>query len=258
MDITFDQYIKNPSNIRSMTNDLRLFYEVKYRAKWDNLMVRENNKVTYHLYTDGTNYFVYIKMPSETVEEFYYDTVIKFSPNEKAASQRASLKTYYVKFFSNDPSFLYNAEYAFNKNKLLIEELTPRMSKMALHTPARETNPNSQVIYIKSLYFAYIFINRKGLWTKSLYTNDTNFKANLLAAIKDTEIKVAERIEAGKDPEAATKRIRQEKRLTQTNVQADRAEAQDNKTVKLVGKTKKTTVLDGVKHSKTSKFVKRH
>ena len=55
-----------------------------YMNKLDKIMVRENGKAEYHLFKDkGELYYAYIKVPSEVIENFYYDVIIEFRQPDK-------------------------------------------------------------------------------------------------------------------------------------------------------------------------------
>ena len=79
-----EQYILNPalkSNavLNAATREL---IKKSYQQKFDNIMLRENGKVTYYLFHEPKKqiYWAYIKVPSEVVDHFYYDVIFKFTP----------------------------------------------------------------------------------------------------------------------------------------------------------------------------------
>ena len=97
MDITFNQYISNPmgKNNAIMSSSSREFMKMRYKKKFDNLMLRENGKIEFHLYTAPNNvYWIYVKIPSEVVKKFYYDVLIKFTATEKVKSGGKDLFEY--------------------------------------------------------------------------------------------------------------------------------------------------------------------
>ena len=194
--ITYDDYIKNPMSKENAVFSHREMYAGMYKDKLNKIMVRENGEVKYFLYTSSDKYYVYIKIPSEIVPEFYYDVVIEFSPNSTISR---SIKDYNVKCYSNDPSFVFTFAHAFIENGLFINELQPKMSKEAISNVAKEKNPSNQVGYVKSLYFAYLIMKDRGLFDKIKFESEAsplNLR-DLLSKIEDADIKVSKRTEAG-------------------------------------------------------------
>lgn len=193
-EITFKQYVDNPTGAKTAVISYRKMYEDLYSDKWSKIMTREAGKIDYELYYHNHDYYCYLKIPSENIEGFYYDVVIKMTIDSK----QHMLKDCPVQFFSNDPSFNYTFAHAFKKNKLTIKDLESKMSKEALMKPAKERNPQDTIGYVKTLYFAYIVMNEKGLFVPSLYQmNGKKYNKNfLLSKISNTEDKINERTQA--------------------------------------------------------------
>ena len=73
MKILFDKYIDNPAGSGSVVTN-RSLYKKMYKDKFDKVMVREQGKVTYKLYKANDKIdsdYVYLKIPSEVIPEFY-------------------------------------------------------------------------------------------------------------------------------------------------------------------------------------------
>ena len=151
MEMTYDQYIQNPMGRKNSVFSGREMYRDRYTQKWDAIRLRENGDIAFQLSKTKTDYFVYIKIPSEVVPKFYYDVVIRFyPPKDRAAVQmERTLSNYNVQFFSNDPSFVFTFAHAFKKNNMIITDLNQRMSKLALRQVAKERNSQDQVGYAK-------------------------------------------------------------------------------------------------------------
>ena len=169
MEMTFYQYIQNPMGKENAVISNRTMYMDLYKAKLDKILVRENGKIEHHCYSIGTKYMCYLKIPSEVVPNFYYDVLVEFAPPKKVIGNSGSLKDYNVRFYSNDPSFVYTFAHAFIKNGLFIDKYSDKMSKEAIQKVAKEKNPKNQVGYVKSLYFAYLFMQSRGLFSKLRY-----------------------------------------------------------------------------------------
>lgn len=173
MNMTLEQYILNPmgKNNAVLSASAREIMRKTYSKKFDNILLREHGKIEYYLYKHSKNntYYVYMKIPSEVVKDFYYDVVMKFSANEDVESGGTNLFKYNVQFYSNDPSFVYTYAHVFYKNNLFIKELAPKMSKEALKKEAKEKNPGNNVGYVKALYFAYLVMENRKLYKKSRF-----------------------------------------------------------------------------------------
>ena len=196
MEITFNDYIQNPMGKDNAVISNRSMYARMYQTKLDKILVREAGKIDIKAFKSKSKYICYIKIPSEIVPKFYYDTVIEFNPPE-GISLDGSLKNYNVKFYSNDPSFVYTFAHAFIENDIFIKWLTDKMSKEAVKKVAVQKNPQNQVGYVKSLYFAYLIMNKRGYFSKTRYT-DPYTQESLKKEIEDADKKLQEREDAGK------------------------------------------------------------
>lgn len=209
MEMTYNQYIQNPMGIRNSVISNREMYREMYTKKWGEIKLRENGNIKYIIMRSKSDYYVYIKIPSEVVPKFYYDIVVRFYPpkDKKAVEMERTIENYNVQFYSNDPSFVFTFAHSFKKNGLIFQDMNPRMSKLALKQNADVRNPTNQVGYVKSLYFAYLEIKNKGLLQKISYTAAIPYDKNyLLSVIEDADIKIDKRQEEGKNLEKKKKR----------------------------------------------------
>lgn len=208
MKMTFSEYIQNPAGKQNAVFSQREMYRAIYTQKLDKLLLRENNKIDYNLYTDKGDYYIHIKIPSETVEKFYYDVVVRFFSDDSTISMKTGLKNYNVQFFSNSPDFVFTYAHVFLEKDLFIEDLKPKMSKLAIKKEANVRNPDGVVGYVKGLYFAYLIMENRGLFTKSkfnLYAKKYD-KKKLLHEIEDADVKISKRQEEAKKKEKQTKK----------------------------------------------------
>ena len=203
MEISLNQYILNPalkSNAILNANTRELIKQ-SYQSKFDNIMLRENGKVTYYLYTDNNKgvYWAYFKVPSEVVPKFYYDVIFKFTPTTGTGIFEDLFK-YNVRFYSNDPNFVFTFAYVFKKEDIFIKELQSKMSKEALTKAPEEKNPTEQISYEKAIYFAYLIMKERSLNRLSRFKSeasplDVKF---ILQNVMNADDKIAERQEEGK------------------------------------------------------------
>lgn len=255
MKFTFTQYTENPFGKANGVFTHRQMYKELYTKKFNKIVLREAGKINYNCYKENSTgrYFIHIKIPSEVVEKFYYDVVIEFYPSNKTASLKPTLENYYVRFFSNDPSFVYTFAYAFNKHDCFIKELSSRMSKRALTDKALEKNPKALVGYVKSIYFAYIFMKSKSLFSKARFEqNSTEVDFNkLIKEIEPADKWIIAREEAGKIQ--AQKNNARKKELHDKIEQDTSAQ---NRTVR-AKVTKAVKTASNISNSKKSKTTKK-
>lgn len=178
---TLLQYIANPLGDSTVTH--RELYRNLYMTTLDKILEKRNQeKIKYHIYkTNDEKYYIHFKIPSESVTDVYYDTVIYFYYTEDIVKNSRNIKDYYVKFFSNDAMFNFVYTYTFNKKGILIPELKQKASQYALNTPPVSKNPNDNIGYIKSIYLSYLLIEKYGLFNKNVLNNyATTYNKNTL------------------------------------------------------------------------------
>ena len=242
--MSFDKYIDNPSGGATVITN-RGMYKEMYKTKFDAVLLREQGKIVYNVYKGNDSddsYYIHFKIPSEVIHNFYYDVVIRFFTKVNSKKSSQSLRMHAVQFYSNDPAFVYTFAHSFAKNKLFIDDLSPKMSRQALQNRATIKNPKDNVWYVKSLYFAYLTMEKYNLFNKPILdrTAKQYNKRELLERIVQAETKVAARQEAQRKLELEK---RKERKIDQTN----------RNTGISTPASKQSSVLKGVKTSKTTK-----
>ena len=101
------------------------------------------------------DYFIHIKVPSESNPNQSYDVVILFFADNNKVKRGITLNHYYVKFFSNSPSFIYQYAVLYKTNGFLIDFLYDKMDKKYSDTMPK--NPK-KMMYDKSIYCASKFL----------------------------------------------------------------------------------------------------
>lgn len=254
--MTFEQYITNPmgKNNAILSSTTRESIRKDYTNRFNRLLLRENGKIDYTLYRNDSNntYFIHIKIPSETVENFYYDVVIKFSANASIKDNGRDLRYYNIQFYSNDPAFVFTYAHTFIKNGLFVKELLPKMSKEAVKTKAKEKNPQDINGYVKSIYFAYLYMQQRGLFNKIQYLTAKPFNLKeLLSSVEDADTKIEDRQVKGK-----VKNKKKKEEITNVKVLPN-GNIKYTKNVKYSTNTKNTKiVLSNVKKTNTVKKIK--
>lgn len=194
--MTFEEYILNPlgKNNAVMSAVVREAIKADYTRRFDNILLRENGLIKYAIYKDGSTVFVHIKIPSEVVKDFYYDVVLKFI----GTKEFKRLNECETQFYSNDPAFVYTYAYVFQSHKMFIPELKSRMSRKALTSKPKEKNKSELLGYVKSIYFAYLFMQQRGLFNPINIVSATPLDLKwLVANVMDADTKIQLRQEEG-------------------------------------------------------------
>lgn len=243
--MTFKEYINNPTQTNVM-NAAREMYRNMYIEKYNALMVREKGNFEYTLYKGKGKSYIYIKIPSEVVPKFYYDVVIEFT----IGNLTKSLLDCEFRVFSNDPSFVFTYAYAFNKNKLFLTDLSNRMGKQPLKEKADVKNPKDEIGYVKSIYFAYLIMQQKGLFVQGKYLTvpTINFK-ELEKLITPADEKIASRQKEGDSLKKKKKTSEKKETVRQPADNFVKSNNLVNK-VATVGKVKTVGKVGGIKKTK--------
>ena len=261
MDMTFQQYIDNPMGKKNAVFSQRDVFKKIYTEKFEKVFLREAGKIDFTLYVDKKKdqYIAHIKVPSETVKEFYYDVVILFYSNDGVAKASPSLQNYNVKFFSNDPAFIFTYLRVFLKNDLFFEDLKPKASKLALTKDPKERNPYEVPGYSKIIYFAYLFMKNKNLFSKHMYsTYGHEYSAKkLLATVEHTDKKIEDRTELGKKQTKDEAKKKAETATINNRTIVGSSGVSNGKMTPSVNRISKTKTSATTSRSKTTQKIKR-
>lgn len=250
--MSFDKYIDNPSGGATVITN-RNMYKDMYKSKFDKVLLRESGKIDWKVYftNDGQDsFYIYMKIPSEVIEKFYYDVVIRLFTTENKKKSNVNLREYAVEFYSNDPAFVYTFAHAFSKNHLFIKDLEPKMSKTALRDVAKIKNPKDNIWYVKSLYFAYLTMERYHLFNRNILKQHGKKynKRELLSQITHASEKVEAR-------QQAQEKLDKEKSKTEKIVRKDKD--LQSKHTKTSGIVKTSTVSKTSRNTNRVKTTKR-
>ena len=261
MEMSFKQYIDNPMGKRNAVFSQRDMFKKLYTEKFDKLILREAGKINFALYIDKKKdrYVAHIKIPSETVKNFYYDAVILFYATDAAVKSSSTLLDYSVKFFSNDPAFVFTYLRVFLKNNLFFEDLKPKSSKLALKKDPKERNPYEVPGYSKILYFAYLFMRSKNLFSKSMFeTYAESYSAKkLLNNVEHTDKKISDRQEFGEKAAREKAREKQKERKEANKARINNSSSDNVKISKPITTSRNVSKTGVVKRTPTVKTAKR-
>jgi len=206
--MTFQDYIDNPMGKKNAVFSGREMYKAMYTQKFGEVNLREAGKLTYQLfYVDRTDeFYCYMKIPSESVTNFYYDVVVRFRTEDDALRTVGTLDKYNVEFFSNDPAFVYTYLRVFELGNMFIDSLKTKAPKLSLKQDPVVRNAYMTPGYVKSLYFAFLYMKGRGLFMKAAYRDYGKpfNRSLLLSQIPSFEEKMEDR----KEKEAAMKKAK--------------------------------------------------
>ena len=200
MEITFDQYVKNPTGGRSHMVGQNEAAKAVYSDKFNKMMMKTAGKIQYWMFkNDQDRYILFMKLPSESIDRLTYDVAIDFYTRDIVQKKLNRLTGYYVRFFSNDPNFTFTYANVFHKNKLIIPELENKLSPESLREKPKVANPSGTVGYVKSIYFAYLLIKQYGLNKKVMFDSygEKFYKKTILDRVEHANTKVTKRKEEG-------------------------------------------------------------
>lgn len=263
--MTFEEYIMNPLGKHNAVFSNRDMYKRLYSDKWDKILLREAGKINYKVFSDKANdiYYIYINIPSEVVPKFYYDVVVQLYPVGEENILHTNLKNYGVRFYSNDPSFVFTYLRVFLKNDMFIESLKNKSPRLAVKKDPVEKNPKEIIGYVKSLYFAYLFMKSKNLFSKTyLDTISSPYHKNTFdSLVRQADAVIDKRQELG---EKLAKEKAKEKQRSINTSEANRKKALDARSptigpdlkIGTVSSTKRVNRVGGVKNTTIKKSKK--
>ena len=161
------------------------FSAVSIKYLLENLQKRylvniEPNVTTVDAVKEKDNYFILVKIPSESNTEYksdkiFYDVIIELSPPNKSYLSNESVRDYDVRVYSNCPSFTYTFTYVYYKKDALIKMPKGAYTRKALSKAPKVRNPLLLFGIEKTLWFAICYIDKNKLFKRS----------NLEALVKD-------------------------------------------------------------------------
>ena len=161
------------------------FSAVSIKYLLENLQKRylvniEPNVTTVDAVKEKDNYFILVKIPSESNTEYksdkiFYDVIIELSPPNKSYLNNESVRDYDVRVYSNCPSFTYTFTYVYYKKDALIKMPKGAYTRKALSKAPKVRNPLLLFGIEKTLWFAICYIDKNKLFKRS----------NLEALVKD-------------------------------------------------------------------------
>jgi hypothetical protein len=219
--ITLDQFLTNPtgkgSSMMARRKEIKADLEKRYYALIKNC---PKNMLNYKIFVDKKKevYIFYFQIPSESFDNFFYDVVLQFVPEDKKAMKFGTINDYGIDFFSNSPHMTYTYTYVLNKNGIIVDWMKKKYSPIALKKAPQTTNPVELFGFEKSCYYACMYINERKLHVKehiikSAIPFDSSAKNSILNAVIDQETKALQ-YNILKKKTSESKRKAKEKKMT--------------------------------------------
>jgi hypothetical protein len=167
--LTLNEFIDNPMGRGSTSIPNRKLIVSDYEKRLKALQKRK--KIKHTVYRDKDEYYFHVLIPSETERNNTYDVVLHFTMGDEDFKYDNFLKRYYVKFFSNCPSFTYSFAHVFNIYDVLIENLSNKYKDIVFDEMPVIRNPAQVITYEKSTTFAALFIKDSFILKNKMYLN---------------------------------------------------------------------------------------
>lgn len=169
---TIADFLNDPFGNGNPSEQKRL--EGKYQE------IKSGIKINGYTIVDG-DYFVHVSIPSSSNKNQSYDVVILFFTDNSKVERELTLSNYYVKFFSNSPSFIYQYAVLYKVNGFLIDFLYDKMDQAYID---KEPQKPKKLMYDKSIYAACQYLltgttaalSKLGLVTRKKKTKEKFFK----------------------------------------------------------------------------------
>lgn len=229
-----------------VTNPFEMGYQPslqEYARKYNDLNKRKMIKFGGALILDGV-YFLRIRIASESTADIWYDVVVQFFTDDDLKGRNLALNSYYVKFFSNSPGFVYKYGYLYHQYDMLVEILADKYPKEVLTKEPLRTNAERKMGYDKSIYYAcrYIldhpmtYLSKTGLSVIQVRNAKTFF-----SGIKDFE-SVSDDISISKMEASIKKEVRKDQKAIREKKREKREETVETlKSIFVKPKKKATT-----------------
>lgn len=244
--MNIEEYINDPSVAPQTNRDTKTMY----MNKLNEIILRENKMPDVAVYVNKDEYWFYVSVPDAKVHGIYYDVVLQFKPKSAAQLENKTIKAYDVKFFANDPGFIFYFAYVFNKESMIISSLKHKLNTLALTKAPEKTNPELNIRYCKTIYFAYLIIEKLNLYDKEYINMRRPGKLNL--AMLSAKIKSDTHIRAKIDTNRKIKRVGKKINKTLSQAPTTIKKTIDN-IVKSASISKTTNVSKTSKSSSRSK-----
>lgn len=178
----------------------------RYRKQYDAMKAQHMQfKHDAHYVMPGGRVVVHIKVPSESVPNFYYDVLLEL----KAVNHSKQFEDCHIKIFSNCPSFVYTYAYVFYhlndpdldstnliidrfdqkipKDRLMVKGAEKKLGEEVLTNSPVVRNPYGLPLFDKSVYYAIFYLMENLNFDRVIYNKKIITETQLLKSIPDFE-----------------------------------------------------------------------
>lgn len=161
---TVDSFLTRPGDKGDSTGNNRIIlssYENKLSKIISSKKFNFNPQV---LFKDNLTTYIKISVPSESVDDVYYDVVVEFDGSKDSSTM---LNHHPIRIFSNAPSFVFTYAHAFMKQELLCMSLRDKLP-LEINEYSGVRNPNLLISYEKTIVLALLYIKHYDLMNKTV------------------------------------------------------------------------------------------
>lgn len=169
IELNIEQLLKNPTGAYSSFFTSRERVKTELNARFYALLRKQvNSRFEFKVFQKplNGNFIFFIKVPSETFDDLYYDVLLEFEAVSKEHKKSTTILDYKIRVFSNSPDFVFTYAYVVNKNDFLCSIAKKKLSTEALTQEPKIKNPFEIYGFEKSCYYACKFIKEFNLYTK--------------------------------------------------------------------------------------------
>ena len=164
---TIEEFLSRPFGNEEKRNS-------EFEAKFLKLNREKRIRAIAHTRIDD-DYLLHLSVGSDTNPTESYDVVLLFFTDNEEIKKEITFKNYYVKFFSNSPSFIYQYAVLYKQNGFLIDMLYDKLDEKYKDTLPDKVNKDHKLSYDSSIYCACRYLqNHGGYFNK--YLNGASHK----------------------------------------------------------------------------------
>lgn len=237
---TLAEFIQAPFGNKDSNEEARLeqlYQGLKSRIKIEGYTIIDDD------------YFLHITIPSDSNKNQSYDVVIMFFTDEKSVKSQITIKNYYIKLFSNSPSFIYKYAALYHTEGYLIDFLFEKLDKDYADVLPVKSTSDFKLSYDKSTYAAARYLLDDKLISLSKFGMVTKHKKESKRFFSD--IKTFRDVKFGSELNTIDKKI--DKELAKNKEEKKKKSIAHN-TGKRV--SAKSTVRDGEKFITKCKVIR--
>lgn len=162
--LTLKGYMDNPMGKGSTVFNKKVILD-DLDSRYSKLLNTHKSFKTF-IWIDKLDFYVLVKIPSETHENVYYDVMLKFVEANTDVRSDTNLNRYLMYVFSNSPSFVFTYANVYARNGFIVDFLENKYKKEVLTDSPVIRNPNDVISYEKSIYYACKYLSEKNLLNK--------------------------------------------------------------------------------------------